>query len=54
MTDIVEYISYLIAGIIIAPFGFMLFIVRRLQMKSNQQQVTNRESFWVVGMVMPL
>ncbi|MHC0522921.1 hypothetical protein [Vibrio harveyi] len=25
MTDIVEYISYLIAGIIIVPFGFMLF-----------------------------
>ncbi|WP_152560964.1 MULTISPECIES: hypothetical protein [Vibrio] len=25
MTDIVDYISYLIAGIIIAPFGFMLF-----------------------------
>ena len=25
MTDIIEYISYLIAGIIIAPFGFMLF-----------------------------
>ena len=25
MTDIVEYISYLIAGIIIAPFGYMLF-----------------------------
>ncbi|MGL1124420.1 hypothetical protein ACSTD8_22090 [Vibrio vulnificus] len=25
MTDIIEYISYLIAGIIIVPFGFMLF-----------------------------
>ncbi|EOV0146984.1 TPA: hypothetical protein I7726_21190 [Vibrio vulnificus] len=25
MTDIVEYTSYLIAGIIIVPFGFMLF-----------------------------
>ncbi|HHX8286240.1 TPA: hypothetical protein ACVOYT_004411 [Vibrio diabolicus] len=25
MTDIVEYISYLIAGIIIVPFVFMLF-----------------------------
>ncbi|WP_226982072.1 hypothetical protein [Vibrio harveyi] len=25
MTNIIEYISYLITGIIIAPFGFMLF-----------------------------
>ena len=25
MTDIIEYISYLVAGIIIAPFGFILF-----------------------------
>ncbi|MBM4864738.1 hypothetical protein HYO48_22235 [Vibrio parahaemolyticus] len=25
MTDVIEYISYLIGGIIIAPFGFMLF-----------------------------
>ncbi|AYO19588.1 hypothetical protein D0856_05290 [Vibrio owensii] len=25
LTDIIEYISYLISGIIIAPFGFMLF-----------------------------